>query len=95
MTTKKQRLHVPAGKLFCTSRGRYSDYGYTGHFLALVDLTPTMFRDVEAECKAAAGADINVDAEDAFLPALVRRGWVLDIDCVEIHTGEYGELNLS
>lgn len=95
MTTKKQRLNVPAGKLFCTSRGRYSDYGYTGHFLSLVDITPIMFREVEAECKAAADANNGVDAEDAFLPALIRRGWVLDIDCVEIHTGEYGELNLS
>lgn len=44
-----QRLHVPAGKLFCLSRGEYSDYGYQGHFLALVEITPEMFREVEAE----------------------------------------------
>lgn len=99
-----QRLHVPAGKLFCLSRGEYSDYGYQGHFLALVEITPEMFREVEAECKTAQKAKNIADgafysetygADDRFIPALIRRGWVMDVDCVEIHTGSYGELDLS
>lgn len=100
MTT--QRLHVPAGKLFCLSRGEYSDYGYQGHFLALIEITPEMLREVEEECKAAQRKE-NADtcygdtygAGDKFIPALIRRGWVMDVDCVEIHTGSYGELDLS
>lgn len=102
--TQVQRLTVPAGKLFCLSRGEYSDYGYSGHFLALVDLSPAMLREVEAECKAAQksenansawGDESAYGADDKFIPALVQRGWVMDIDCVEIHTGSYGELDLS
>jgi hypothetical protein len=90
---KQQALHVPAGKLFCLSEGEYSDYGYCGHFLALVELTPSMMREVEAEVKEQSTG--RYEAQSKFTAALIRRGWVLDIDCVEIHTGSYGELSLS
>lgn len=99
-----QAALVPAGKLFCISRGEYSDYGYQGHFLALVEITHEMFQEVIDECKAtqrrensatswASGEDWGAD--EKFLPALVRRGWVVDIDCIEIHTGSYGQLEIS
>ena len=100
----KQALNVPAGKLFCLSSGEYSDYGYGGHFLALVDITPEMFGEVVDECKAAQKIENDKDAwmagslsgaDDRFMPTLAQRGWVVDIDCVEIHTGSYGELDLS
>lgn len=100
----RQALTVPAGKLFCLSRGEYSDYGYCGHFLALVNLTPEMFREVEEECKAAQKIENEKEdwspgddygSDDKFIPALVRRGWVMDVDCVEIHTGSYGRLELA
>lgn len=95
--SKAQRLTVPAGKLFCLSRGEYSAYGYAGHFLALVDITPDMFREAEKDARGEPDewGDYLYGAEDRFIPALVKRGWVMDIDCVEIHTGSYGELNLS
>lgn len=94
---KVQRLHVPAGKLFCLSRGEYSDYGYEGHFLALVEITPEMFREVEAEAngKKDDWGCYEYGADDRFIPALIRRGWVMDVDCIEIHTGSYGDLSLS
>lgn len=92
----QQRLHVPAGKLFCLSRGEYSDYGYEGHFLALVEITPEMFREVEAEARGKKDeyGSYEYGADDRFIPAIIRRGWVVDIDCIEIHTGSYGELSL-
>lgn len=31
---------IKAGSLICFSEGEYSDYGYTGHFVALEDITP-------------------------------------------------------
>ena len=94
---KKQRLHVSAGKMFCLSRGEYSDYGYEGHFLALVEITPEMFHEVETEANGKKNDfdQYEYGADDRFIPALVRRGWVMDVDCIEIHTGSYGRLNLS
>lgn len=105
-----QEINIPAGKLFCISRGEYSDYGYEGHFLALVNITRKTFDDVVAKINAdmeANGVDSYgvlvpfAEAEDycirghrlnKFLPELIRAGVVVDIDCVEIHTGSYSTL---
>lgn len=93
MVGQTQRLTVLAGKLFCLSSGVYSDYGYSGHFLALVTITPEMFAKVVDECKA--GTERRYEEQDKFIATLIRRGWVMDIDCLEIHIGDYGELDLS
>ena len=106
----KQNVKVHAGKLFCLSSGEYSDYGYEGHFLALMDIT----NDVLTEAKNRATERAKVEpnswgkipgpdedwlirdaARSNFIPELVRMGAVLDIDCTEIHLGSYGNLEWS
>lgn len=102
MPTKN--LEVKAGKLFCISRGEYSDYGVYGHFLALQDITHETFQEIVEECKTRQKVENDKEAwsagdfygaDDRFVPELIRRGLVMDIDCYEIHTGSYGELGLS
>lgn len=101
---------VAAGKLFCFSEGEYSDYGYVGHFLALVPITKDLFEQVKAACMVrirsgeveSYGKPVDIDDEgdvnramrDLFLPELVRAGAVMDIDCAELHLGSYGRLEL-
>jgi hypothetical protein len=99
-----QEARVPAGKLFCISRGQYSDYGYEGHFLALVNISRTMFQEVIDECNSLQKEENDKDewmagsfygADSKFIPALIKRGWVMSVDCIEIHTGMYDELELT
>ena len=90
---KEQNSEVKAGKLFCISRGKYSDYGYCGHFLALQDITRKLLQEIVDECNSEKETLDDVwDASDLFMPKLIRRGLVIDIDVQEIHTGSYGEL---
>lgn len=95
---KTQELNVPAGKLFCTSSGEYSDYSYSGHFVALEDITREKLEKIEDQVHETIRSDDDLDKYDArglFLPALIRSGLVLEVDCVEIHTGSYGTLELT
>ncbi len=101
---KTQNLDVQAGKLIVFSRGEYSDYGYRGAFVALVHITPDMFMEAAEAAKAKAREENDKDswsegseygADDKFIPELVRRGWLLDVEYREIHTGSYGELDLT
>lgn len=100
---------VEAGKLFCFSEGQYSDFGYVGHFLALVPITKELFEQVKQRCmeRIKAGEykfgeravdmeskwDVNVAVRNSFIPELVRTGAVLDIDVEEIYLGSTGELD--
>lgn len=100
---KIQNLNVKAGKLFCVSSGEYSDYGYGGHYLALVEITYPMFMEVVNELKAIEAAarektgysPYDSVAQYNFMAAIVKRGWVMDIDVQEIHIGSYSELDLA
>lgn len=97
-------LEVGAGKIVVFSRGEYSDYGYDGVFLALEHITPEMFADAADAAKAKAKAENSKEAwydgsdygaDGYFIPEMVRRGWLVDLEYREIHTGSYGELGLS
>lgn len=95
----QQNIDIKAGKLFCISRGEYSDYRYEGHFLALQDIDRALLQSIVDECNAQKAKDEEggkwTNAEDLFLPELIRRGYVMDIDVTEIHTGSYSDLYLS
>lgn len=101
-------VRVPAGKLFCFSSGEYSDYGYEGHYLALVDITGELLEQAKENAKERANvtpdAGGNLPEEDYeleygtrqfFIPELLKLGAMLDIDCAEIHIGSYGQLDFS
>jgi hypothetical protein len=42
---------ITAGSLFCFSKGEYSDYGYSGHFVALEDITRERLLEIGEEVK--------------------------------------------
>jgi hypothetical protein len=98
---QNQNVDVKAGKLFCISRGEYSDYRYEGHFLALQDIDRATLQSVVDDCRAEHNRREESEdkywgnVEDLFMPELIRRGLVMDIDVQEIHTGSYGDLSLS
>lgn len=89
-------IPVEAGKLIVFSSGEYSDYGYDGHFLTLEPLTRPMIEEVKTECEAKAVKEYGdkYGARDHFIPALIKRGLIMTVDCQEIHLGEYGELSV-
>ena len=97
-----QALDVPAGGLFCFSRGEYSDYRCGDYFLAMESLSKKDFVAVIDSIKercASGEIDMDYGLDDAlydnFVPTLIRTGKIIAVDCLEIHTGSYGEFNLS
>lgn len=90
-------LPVEAGKLICFSTGEYSDYSYDGHFLTLEPLTRPMVEEVVEECKTKARVENDGEEYGAtgyFIPALIKRGLIMIVDCQEIHVGSYGRLEV-
>lgn len=110
MSEKEEKTYVAAGKLFCFSEGEYSDYGYVGHFLALEPITDTTIQNCKDRCRARVMAgegssyggkpdledehDIERAMRDLFVPELTRMGMLMDIECVTIHLGSYGRLEI-
>lgn len=102
--TRPDEIVVPAGKLVVFSTGEYSDYQHAGHFVVLENITRGVLPEVIDECKKLARAENakndygfseEYGADGYFIPALIRRGLILDVTCIEIHYGSYGELELA
>ena len=96
-----QNLDLKAGELICFSEGAYSDYGYNGHFVVLQDVSESemeqLARDLIAEESEMARTGTSGHygfAKSAFIPRAIRNGWLLSVNCREIHTGSYGSLEL-
>jgi hypothetical protein len=109
---RQQALEVQAGGLFCFSEGEYSDFRYTGHFLAMEPLNRTVFESVVESVKSriesgelrnhrgntvdpSCMSSVNPILQEYFIPELIRTGKIISVDCVEIHTGSYGEFSLA
>jgi hypothetical protein len=94
-----QAVMVRAGQLFFISREEYSDYYIQGHFIALEDLSQEVFDYAVSNIKARIDAGAIYDFYDALeevLPGeLIRSGKIMAIECTEIHTGAYGNFDLS
>lgn len=43
---------IAAGSLFCFSQGEYSDYGYSGHFVALEDIPRARLLEIGEQAQA-------------------------------------------
>lgn len=95
-----QNLELKAGELICFSTGEYSDYGYNGHFVVLQDVKSDEVSTVVKECKEdrknreANGEYWFGDIHEMFIAQCIKRGWLLSIDCREIHIGSYNNLDL-
>jgi hypothetical protein len=91
-------LKLKAGTLMCFSEGEYSDYGYTGHYLVVQDLTVDTANQIAAEMNAAKEAaedrgDYGLsDIREQFQARLIREGYLLSIPVTEWHIGSYGRL---
>ena len=101
---------IPAGNLICFSTGDYSDYGYTGHFVTLSEVTAEHVQEAcEAAEKAYRVADEaqdtwkresgepyppHVDKHEAFIAAMIRAGLLMSVPVTEYHLGSYGDLRI-
>jgi hypothetical protein len=82
-----QNVELNAGELVVFTQGEYSDYGFSGHFVAL--------RDVSADEMEALAVYGFYHASNSFLARAIQQGWLLSVNVREIHYGSYGDLNLS
>lgn len=75
---------IKKGEIFLVTSGEYSDFDIRGHFVAQVDLTAEMIREVETLCNSEGKYN-----QSKFLPELTRRGWIEDTTVREIYIGNY------
>lgn len=87
-------LMMSAGCLVAFSTGEYSDYGYSGTFVALQNVTRKQVMDLSKEVNSSADNDEDnyPDRHSMFIAACIRNGWLICVDMTEIHIGSYGEL---
>ncbi len=93
-----QNVELKAGELIVFSSGEYSSYGYDGHFVALRDVSNDEMLELVSALKAEESSDpdeLYGHARDSFIARAIQQGWLLSVNCREIHYGSYGELNLS
>lgn len=95
-----QNISIKAGELICFSSGEYSDYSYRGHFVGLQDVQQDDMNELvesvkEDFAKLEEEPSYYGDIRELFTSACIKRGWLLCIDCREIHIGSYGELELA
>lgn len=57
----RQNWEIPAGKLIAFSEGEYSDYGLTGHFVTLEDITEAIAVSAQKDAEK-----IRQDSRDEY-----------------------------
>lgn len=98
------------GDLICFSTGDYSDYIYTGHFVALEDITREHFADARADAERRYAVTEeeqdawtresgqpyppSVDKYECFISYLIRAGLLVSVAVTEHHIGSYGSFDL-
>ena len=88
-------INIKAGRLLQFSEGEYSDYGIGGTFVALRDLTTGDIADCAsiAAMNRYAGYKPSDAAKSGVKAELIRQGFLLEVDCEEIHLGSFGEIS--
>lgn len=109
MTARDTHIKAYRGDLVCFSTGEYSDYSYTGHFVALEDITDEHFTAAKEDAERrerereedlarynAEGGDypFTVNIHEAFIAHLIRNGLLASITVTEHHIGSYDEIQL-
>lgn len=84
-----ERHVAKAGTLICVDHGEYSDYSINGFFVALRDFVPADELDAYMKEFPDQAEDYSFD-EDRFLPWLIARGAILEIEYGTLHIGAYG-----
>ena len=80
---------IKAGTIVNFSEGSYSDYGYLGTFVALQDITQ---EDYEKAAKGESEKPNYESSPSAVVANLVKTGKLVDVNSVEVHLGDYGEV---
>ena len=93
--------YLTAGNLVTFTSGSYSDYSMHGTFVALETVT---WYDVKAVADKLTAKARKVRDEsgwydgtlqEEFQVALIRNGWLLEVNNTERHLGSYSELELE
>lgn len=95
--TSTQNLDIKAGELICFSEGEYSEYGYIDHFVALQDVSRKQLLALAQSLRDQEEAETIEygQAKEQLIPRMIANGWLLSINCREIHIGRYGTLDIG
>jgi len=91
---------IPKGTIVFFTNGEYSDYGLSGHFVAIADITKSDF--VEAKETVSVQASVAekgnfkyFDSQEAFINLMIKTGKLVAVTPYELHIGCYGELKFD
>lgn len=97
MDDKFEKFGLRAGRLVAFSAGEYSDYSINGVFVVLKDLSDDAMEGLISALKEKYPSEWGMygKAQAGFIPELIRRGHLLDVEYSEVHIGSYSDLELS
>ena len=92
--------NLKAGHPFFITHGEYSDYSVDGFFLPLEDIPAERMLAIAAEVQAEWNKEDEEkgwagDVREMLVPALIKRGLLLQITAPEIHIGGWDELKVE
>lgn len=94
--------NIKPGQLLHFSEGEYSDYHVLAHFVALKAIDNAVLRQTAINSGIRmmlnSGEDfdpdmITYDAKDGFINELIRSGYLLEVDSIEVYLGSYGSID--
>ena len=104
-------IKATAGSIIVFATGEYSDYQYTGHFVALEVITSTDFAKAKAVAEAKQAEENDAceswspkdgtpyprtgSKHEKFIAALIKAGLLAAIAVNEHHIGSYGEIDCA
>ena len=86
---QRQNLDLKAGELIVFSEGIYSDYGYSGSYVVLQDVSEKEIKELEKSINNKKDSAFCTDSWFEFESACIKKGWLAQINLREIHLGSY------
>lgn len=83
---------IKKGQHITFAEGEYSDYYVNA---LAVSITEFDLNELKSEWESEHTSDEREVTGTAFLPWLVSKGLVEDVDYIEVHTGSYGEAEIT
>jgi hypothetical protein len=88
MQTANNNFKLSKNQLVILSSEEYSDYGYSGPFICRSNF------DLSVVAEQVANGYETGNGPDGLMLYLITNGFISRVDCREIHTGSYGNINL-
>lgn len=95
-------MKIKKGQHITFAEGEYSDYCVEGLVVSIVEFDLSALKSEWESEHTSTKSHSHYKHRDerrvtgtAFLPWLVSKGLVEDVDYIEIHTGSYGEVDIT